>query len=182
VADGLDIVEFVPDGLEPHGDEDLPTPRARSRFAGPRLWHAAVAVAVLGGILVADAPARPRPPAASVPYLYRGDSHCPMGIRCQVETGPRRGLWASYNRLFVDTTATGGGVWYEAGSGVVCDTCPRGILRRGRAVRSTRCSGGRAKPGLRSFPEPGQRPWGDAGAFADPDGHVWMVRSEVSTS
>lgn len=23
--------------------------------------------------------------------------------------------------------------------------------------------------------EPGQQPWGYAGAFADPDGHVWMV-------
>jgi predicted lactoylglutathione lyase len=26
--------------------------------------------------------------------------------------------------------------------------------------------------------EPGQQPWGYAGAFADPDGHVWMVTSE----
>lgn len=25
--------------------------------------------------------------------------------------------------------------------------------------------------------EPGQKPWGYTGAFADPDGHVWMVRS-----
>lgn len=25
--------------------------------------------------------------------------------------------------------------------------------------------------------EPGQQPWGYAGAFADPDGHVWMVRA-----
>jgi len=24
----------------------------------------------------------------------------------------------------------------------------------------------------------GQQPWGYAGAFADPDGHIWMVRSE----
>jgi uncharacterized protein len=24
---------------------------------------------------------------------------------------------------------------------------------------------------------PGQQPWGYAGAFADPDGHVWMVTS-----
>lgn len=23
--------------------------------------------------------------------------------------------------------------------------------------------------------EPGQRPWGYAGAFTDPDGHLWMV-------
>ena len=29
-----------------------------------------------------------------------------------------------------------------------------------------------------SSPPPGQQPWGYAGAFADPDGHVWMVRSE----
>lgn len=27
--------------------------------------------------------------------------------------------------------------------------------------------------------EPGQQPWGYTGAFADPDGHVWMVTSEV---
>ncbi len=26
--------------------------------------------------------------------------------------------------------------------------------------------------------QPGQQPWGYAGAFADPDGHVWMVTSE----
>lgn len=26
---------------------------------------------------------------------------------------------------------------------------------------------------------PGQQPWGYAGAFADPDGHIWMVRSET---
>jgi uncharacterized protein len=25
--------------------------------------------------------------------------------------------------------------------------------------------------------EPGQQPWGYAGAFADPDGHIWMVIS-----
>jgi predicted lactoylglutathione lyase len=25
---------------------------------------------------------------------------------------------------------------------------------------------------------PGRQPWGYAGAFADPDGHVWMVTSE----
>jgi uncharacterized protein len=25
--------------------------------------------------------------------------------------------------------------------------------------------------------EPGQQPWGYAGVFADPDGHVWMVTS-----
>ena len=27
--------------------------------------------------------------------------------------------------------------------------------------------------------EPGQQAWGYAGAFADPDGHLWMVTSEV---
>lgn len=26
--------------------------------------------------------------------------------------------------------------------------------------------------------EPGHQPWGYAGAFADPDGHIWMVRSD----
>jgi predicted lactoylglutathione lyase len=26
--------------------------------------------------------------------------------------------------------------------------------------------------------QPGQQPWGYAGAFADPDGHVWMVTSD----
>jgi hypothetical protein len=26
--------------------------------------------------------------------------------------------------------------------------------------------------------EPAQQPWGYAGAFADPDGHVWMVTSD----
>jgi predicted lactoylglutathione lyase len=28
----------------------------------------------------------------------------------------------------------------------------------------------------------GQQPWGYAGAFADPDGHIWMVRSEGQTA
>lgn len=27
--------------------------------------------------------------------------------------------------------------------------------------------------------EPGQQPWGFAGAFADPDRHIWMVRAEA---
>lgn len=27
--------------------------------------------------------------------------------------------------------------------------------------------------------QPGQQPWGYAGAFADPDGHVWLVTSET---
>jgi predicted lactoylglutathione lyase len=27
--------------------------------------------------------------------------------------------------------------------------------------------------------QPGQQPWGYAGAFADPDGHVWMVASQT---
>jgi uncharacterized protein len=27
--------------------------------------------------------------------------------------------------------------------------------------------------------QPGQQPWGYAGAFADPDGHVWMVTSQA---
>jgi uncharacterized protein len=26
--------------------------------------------------------------------------------------------------------------------------------------------------------EPGRQPWGYAGAFADPDGHLWMVTSD----
>jgi uncharacterized protein len=26
---------------------------------------------------------------------------------------------------------------------------------------------------------PGRQPWGYAGAFADPDGHIWMIRSEA---
>lgn len=26
---------------------------------------------------------------------------------------------------------------------------------------------------------PGQQPWGYVGAFADPDGHVWMVRADT---
>jgi predicted lactoylglutathione lyase len=34
------------------------------------------------------------------------------------------------------------------------------------------------KAGAEVVSEPRQQPWGYAGAFADPDGHVWMVRSE----
>ena len=29
--------------------------------------------------------------------------------------------------------------------------------------------------------EPGPQPWGYAGAFADPDGHIWMIRSDSTT-
>ena len=32
--------------------------------------------------------------------------------------------------------------------------------------------------GATTITEAGQQPWGYAGAFADPDGHIWMVRSE----
>ncbi|MEU4642616.1 VOC family protein [Micromonospora sp. NPDC023814] len=28
--------------------------------------------------------------------------------------------------------------------------------------------------------EPGQQPWGYSGAFADPDGHLWMVSAETA--
>jgi uncharacterized protein len=33
--------------------------------------------------------------------------------------------------------------------------------------------------GAKVVTEPGKQPWGYVGAFADPDGHVWMVRSEA---
>jgi uncharacterized protein len=33
--------------------------------------------------------------------------------------------------------------------------------------------------GAKVVTEPGQQPWGYVGVFADPDGHVWMVRSEA---
>jgi uncharacterized protein len=36
------------------------------------------------------------------------------------------------------------------------------------------------KAGAEIVTEPGQQPWGYAGAFADPDGHVWMVTSEAA--
>lgn len=29
---------------------------------------------------------------------------------------------------------------------------------------------------------PGPQPWGYAGAFSDPDGHMWMVRAEQASS
>jgi hypothetical protein len=35
---------------------------------------------------------------------------------------------------------------------------------------------------LQFVTEPGQQPWGYAGSFADPDGHIWMVRSESPAS
>jgi hypothetical protein len=34
------------------------------------------------------------------------------------------------------------------------------------------------KAGGEIVTQPGQQPWGYAGVFADPDGHVWMVTSE----
>lgn len=36
--------------------------------------------------------------------------------------------------------------------------------------------------GARIVAEPGQQPWGYSGAFADPDGHIWMVTSETPRS
>jgi uncharacterized protein len=36
------------------------------------------------------------------------------------------------------------------------------------------------KAGAEVVTEPGQQPWGYAGAFADPDGHLWMVTSEAA--
>ena len=35
------------------------------------------------------------------------------------------------------------------------------------------------RAGAKIVTEPGQQPWGYAGAFADPDGHIWMVTSET---
>lgn len=32
--------------------------------------------------------------------------------------------------------------------------------------------------GAKTVTAPGHQPWGYAGAFADPDGHVWMVTSQ----
>jgi predicted lactoylglutathione lyase len=34
------------------------------------------------------------------------------------------------------------------------------------------------KAGAEVVTEPGQQPWGYAGTFADPDGHLWMVTSQ----
>jgi uncharacterized protein len=34
------------------------------------------------------------------------------------------------------------------------------------------------RAGAEIVTEPGPQPWGYTGAFADPDGHVWMVTSE----
>jgi predicted lactoylglutathione lyase len=34
--------------------------------------------------------------------------------------------------------------------------------------------------GARVLTEPGPQPWGYAGTFADPDGHLWMITSESS--
>ena len=36
------------------------------------------------------------------------------------------------------------------------------------------------KAGAELVTEPGQQPWGYAGSFADPDGHVWMISAEKS--
>jgi predicted lactoylglutathione lyase len=33
--------------------------------------------------------------------------------------------------------------------------------------------------GAEVITQPGQQPWGFAGAFADPDGHAWMVTSQT---
>jgi predicted lactoylglutathione lyase len=38
------------------------------------------------------------------------------------------------------------------------------------------------RAGAEIVTEPGQQAWGYAGAFADPDGHVWMVTTEVLLS
>ena len=38
---------------------------------------------------------------------------------------------------------------------------------------------GRAcEAGAESITKPGHQPWGYAGAFADPDGHIWLVTSQ----
>jgi uncharacterized protein len=34
------------------------------------------------------------------------------------------------------------------------------------------------RAGATVLAEPGRQPWGYAGTFADPDGHIWMVTSE----
>ncbi|MEU7313889.1 VOC family protein [Streptomyces sp. NPDC007083] len=34
------------------------------------------------------------------------------------------------------------------------------------------------RAGARTVSEPDHRPWGYAGAFADPDGHLWLIQAE----
>jgi predicted lactoylglutathione lyase len=36
------------------------------------------------------------------------------------------------------------------------------------------------RAGAKVVSEPGQQPWGYAGTFADPDGHIWMVTAAPS--
>ena len=117
MANGLDLVELLPDGVQPDGGENLAAPRARSRFASPRLSHAMVAVAALGGVLVADGPAAAARHfrAIRVPRRFALSHGHPLPGPDALATGPM----ASYHRLFVGTRATGGGVWYEPASGVV---------------------------------------------------------------
>ena len=78
----------------------------------------------------------------------------------------------------------GGFGWIIGGHGVAPAGCSECVLSLGAQtdgdVDELLRRAGAA--GAEIVTEPGQQPWGYAGAFADPDGHVWMVRSEGPAS
>jgi predicted lactoylglutathione lyase len=76
---------------------------------------------------------------------------------------------------------TGGFGWITGGHDVASPSSSECVITLGTAtdgevdalLRRARDAGAKV------VTEPGRQPWGYAGAFADPDGHIWMVRSEA---
>ncbi len=72
---------------------------------------------------------------------------------------------------------TGGFGWITGGRTVADESTSECVLTLSRSTPAdTDKTIERARrAGATIVTEPGQRPWGYAGAFTDPDGHLWMV-------
>ena len=131
MAVGLSFVELVSDdGTSPRDDEETlasrrmrPPPAwlGRVAAASPRFRYAALVAVLVGGLLAADQAVRPvsTPIAQTAGFVYADRGHCPITVSCQVEGRPRQDMWASYNAMFVNTSAFGGSVWYDPKTGIV---------------------------------------------------------------
>jgi uncharacterized protein len=66
-----------------------------------------------------------------------------------------------------DESGIPGPLQFAVNAGARVMLIPRGGFERAAAA------------GARVVLAPGQQPWGYVGAFADPDGHVWMVQADA---
>jgi predicted lactoylglutathione lyase len=86
--------------------------------------------------------------------------------------------------VFIMLVPTGGFGWITGDHDVAPSGCSECVLSLGTETDGeVDAMLQRARQaGAEIVTAPGRQPWGYAGAFADLDGHIWMVRSETRTS